>query len=517
MILEGIVTTENADGSVNVAPMGPTIDDRAATSGDITRLKLRPFPDSTTFANLRRTGRGVFHVVDDVEFLARAAIGRLEQAPRYLPPADGVCHVLTDCCRWYAFEVQAIDEAGQRVTIEAQVTQAGRRRDFVGFHRARYAVLEGAILATRVHVLPAAEIEGELARLAIVVNKTGGAAEQRAFELLRSYVAEKTAAGKATHVGQSVRVVAPSRLHFGLLSFGETRSRQFGGMGAMIDRPGLELLLEPAAAFSATGPLAARIEQFAARVVRRGKFDIPPCRLRLVREPGEHIGLGTGTQLGLAVAAALHAFAGRPLPAAADLAAMVERGLRSAIGVYGFLGGGLIVEAGKLADEVLAPLVSRIALPAEWRFVLVTPQHPPGMAGDAERHAFETLPAVPISTTERLCREILLGMLPAAASGDLTTFGEALYRYNRRAGECFAAAQGGAFAGEQVERLVETIRQQGVSGVGQSSWGPTIFALAAHDDEAQAIVAGLRTKQEWREAEYVIAAPNVGGAKVEFV
>ena len=196
---------------------------------------------------------------------------------------------------------------------------------------------------------------------------------------------------------------------------------------------------------------------------------------------------------------------------------MLERGRRSAVGVHGFLAGGLIVEAGKMPGDVLAPLVARIALPREWRFVLVTPQQTKGIAGDAERRAFETLPPVPATTTERLCQEILLGLIPAATAGDLPAFGESLSRYNRSAGECFATAQGGAFSGGVVEQLVEKIRGMGVAGVGQSSWGPTVFALTANEEQAESLVESLCGAAECRGADIVIAAPNVGGATIEFV
>lgn len=188
MIIEGLVTTENEDGSAHLAPMGPRVE------ADWTRLVLRPYVTSTTYANLRRQRRGIFHVTDDVLLLARAAIGGLESLPPLKRPAHAPGWVLADACRWYAFEVYAIDDTPPRVSMAAKVVETGWQRDFVGFHRARHAVVEAAILATRVHLLPKQELLEELARLQPLVVKTGGEAEHRAFTLLEEYVRATCAA-----------------------------------------------------------------------------------------------------------------------------------------------------------------------------------------------------------------------------------------------------------------------------------------------------------------------------------
>lgn len=182
-ILEGIVTTLSADGVVNIAPMGPLVD------ASMRHFVLRPFQTSTTYRNLKQHGEGVLHVTDDVELLARAAISRLESLPE-LVPADGVSVPrLADTCRWYSFRVFQLDDQRERTIIDAEVIASGRIRDFFGFNRAKYAVVEAAILATRKHLLPEAEIAAEFARLRVLVNKTGGGQEHRAFALLAAYVA----------------------------------------------------------------------------------------------------------------------------------------------------------------------------------------------------------------------------------------------------------------------------------------------------------------------------------------
>lgn len=184
MILEGLVTTENAAGVVNLAPMGPRVEPQ------LRRLLLRPFPTSQTYQNLVASGYGVFHVTDNVELIAQAAIGRVDPWPELRPAPAGRGQVLCEACRWYTFEVESIDTTAERVQIEARVVHWGRQRDFFGLNRAKHAVIEAAILATRLHLLPPEQVADELARLTPLVDKTGGPREQRAFGLLREFIAQ---------------------------------------------------------------------------------------------------------------------------------------------------------------------------------------------------------------------------------------------------------------------------------------------------------------------------------------
>jgi hypothetical protein len=190
-ILEGVVTTLDLGGGVHVAPMGPIVDDR------LERLWLRPFRTSATFQNMRRSGVGVFHVTDDVDLVARAAIGRLEPMPRVYPSTAVAGAILADACRWYAFEVESLDESAERASLVARIVDRGAQREFFGFNRAKHAVVEAAILATRVHLLDAEQLLAEFERLALPVTKTGAAAEAHAFALLRDYVQERLASAYA--------------------------------------------------------------------------------------------------------------------------------------------------------------------------------------------------------------------------------------------------------------------------------------------------------------------------------
>ena len=144
MILESIVTTINQDGSVNVSPMGPTV------NGDLKNFELRPFNTSQTFANLKRTRSGVVHVTDDVGLIAQSAIGRLAPLPKFFPAKKIPGQVIATTCRWYEFQVDYIDENSARTSINCKTLHTGRVRDFWGFNRAKHAVIEAAIMATRI-------------------------------------------------------------------------------------------------------------------------------------------------------------------------------------------------------------------------------------------------------------------------------------------------------------------------------------------------------------------------------
>lgn len=297
-----------------------------------------------------------------------------------------------------------------------------------------------------------------------------------------------------------VTLQACGRLHFGLLNpgGGEAAVRRFGGVGLMIERPGLRLQVRESSAWSAMGPLAERALIFAQRFTENtrreeGIDDGPPHALRIERAMPEHAGLGSGTQLGLAVARALAVSRGLRGDLV-TLARRVGRGIRSALGAHGFEQGGLLVESGKSSPDQLAPLVARLAFPESWHLILVLPPTTEGAAGlhgMREVEAFARLKAEP-GQTDALCRLVLLGLLPALMERDMDAFGEALYEFNARAGEVFAPVQGGVYASPRVAELVAFLREQGIRGVGQSSWGPTVFAVAADEDHAQHLAVRLR-------------------------
>jgi hypothetical protein len=182
-ILEGIVTTRNADGTANIAPMGPIVDEQ------FTLLVFRPFKTSTTYQNLNRNRTGVLHVTDDVELFAAAAIGQAIDADF----ESDASLILRNACRAYEFEIVSLDDTQDRTILVAQVRSRHTLREFFGFNRAQSAVIEAAILATRLHLLPLAEVTIDFERLHTIVVKTGAAAEHRAFDLLQQHLAARIA------------------------------------------------------------------------------------------------------------------------------------------------------------------------------------------------------------------------------------------------------------------------------------------------------------------------------------
>jgi beta-RFAP synthase len=326
-----------------------------------------------------------------------------------------------------------------------------------------------------------------------------------------------------------IRVDAPSRLHFGMLSCTSAASwpsleegvvlpaRQFGGVGLMVERPGVHVRVQPAGDWSAHGPLAER----ALAIARQFVHTLPPSvvqphEIHIDSAAPEHAGLGTGTQLGLAVSHALALSLGQELDAP-ELARRIGRGQRSALGVHGFAQGGFLVEAGKKRGGTISPLVARAELPAAWRVVLIIPAERPGLHGPDENQAIARLMGqnVPLDLTDTLARLVLLGMLPALAEQDLQAFGEALYDFNVLVGEVFSLVQKGRYSSPLAAEIVSFVRQQGVRGAGQSSWGPALFAIAADEDRGQDLARKLRARFHLADNAVMCVPASRHGAHVE--
>ena len=195
-IIEGILTTLNEDNSVNIAPMGPIVDPA------FSRFVLRPFQTSTSFSNLLRTKQAVFHVTDNIELIARAAIDCMSTPPETSTALRVDGQVLQNACRWYELSLASIDTSAERAVLEAHCLEKGFLREFVGFNRAQHATLEAAILATRVHILEPVYLQKELERLGVIVTKTAGAIELRAFNLLRDYIENSTSHETTPSIGR---------------------------------------------------------------------------------------------------------------------------------------------------------------------------------------------------------------------------------------------------------------------------------------------------------------------------
>jgi beta-ribofuranosylaminobenzene 5'-phosphate synthase len=277
-----------------------------------------------------------------------------------------------------------------------------------------------------------------------------------------------------------IRIRTPSRLHFGLLGWGPSASRHFGGVGLMIDAPGIELIAEPSSSWTVEGPLAIRVEPLVTRLrerMRQTGVTLPPARIQVVRAPREHIGLGVGTQLSLAAVRVVLELAGVTEPAVDQLARLTGRGYRSGIGLHGFQHGGLIVDGGRNRETEVPPLLARVPFPENWSILIVQPPGPSGLHGPDEVRAFADLPPIAQEVTDQLCRLVLLGILPAVIERDLPAFGAALSELQARVGACFAPAQGGIYTSPTAATIVEELKMLGFVGVGQSSWGPSLYGF----------------------------------------
>jgi beta-ribofuranosylaminobenzene 5'-phosphate synthase len=289
----------------------------------------------------------------------------------------------------------------------------------------------------------------------------------------------------------SIFVEAPARLHFGVLDLRGRLGRCFGGLGAAIPSPSLLLEVAPAAKVTAEGSDAERAGEFANRWFAYHRRS-GGAHIRIHRAIPSHSGLGSGTQLGLAVARALGELYGISGDAP-ELARSTGRGQRSAIGTWAFALGGFIVEGGrKPGSTAIAPLLARLPIPSSWRCVVAVPSAGRGLSGEAEARAFEQLPPPADQEVERVAHLVLMQLLPALVEDDLPSFGAALSAIQRITGSWFAAEQGGVFAPGRTEQLVAKMAALGAVGVGQSSWGPAAYGLIESSESATALARRIQ-------------------------
>jgi beta-RFAP synthase len=291
----------------------------------------------------------------------------------------------------------------------------------------------------------------------------------------------------------SIHVRACARLHLGFLDLNGSLGRQFGSVGLSVDGVCLELTAVPGAGFSISGPGAARAE-----TVARTVFDFAHhtggVNLKILRAIPEHAGLGSGTQLALAVGTACARLAGVSLNVD-ELANLLLRGQRSGIGIGTYSQGGFVVDAGRGPGTRTPPVISRLPVPDPWRFVLVMDRSRQGAHGDKESEAFSRLPMMPESQSAHLCRITLMRMLPALAEADCGAFGAAVNEVQSITGEHFSAWQSGRYSSPVVAAVLGFLAQSGATGCGQSSWGPTGFAIFS--DAAAATRAMELARKRW--------------------
>ena len=294
---------------------------------------------------------------------------------------------------------------------------------------------------------------------------------------------------------KGVQVTTTARLHLGFLDLTGDLGRQFGSIGLAIDAFETRVQLQEAPSFEVLGEESERSARLARRIAEGLGLDTGK-RLIVSTAIPAHAGLGSGTQLALAIASAFRRFEGMPLDSRED-ARLLDRGARSGVGVTLFERGGLAVDAGRGPRTKIPPVVAQVSFPRDWRILLILDPRVDGAHGEAERRAFAGLPRFPAGAASEICRRALMQILPGAAEEDLEAFGDGVTRVQEIVGDHFALAQGGGrFMSAPVGRVVARMKALGAHGIGQSSWGPTGFAFASDPDHVQFLARGAREERE---------------------
>jgi beta-ribofuranosylaminobenzene 5'-phosphate synthase len=294
---------------------------------------------------------------------------------------------------------------------------------------------------------------------------------------------------------KGVQVTTAARLHLGFLDLSGDLGRRFGSIGLAIDAFKTHIQLREAPRFEVLGEERERAARVARRIAESLGLGLDK-QLIITNAIPAHAGLGSGTQLALAIAAAFRRLARFPLDARGD-ARLLDRGARSGVGVALFERGGLAVDAGRGSNTEIPPVVAWMNLPEDWRILLILDSRVEGAHGAAETRAFAGLPPFPAGAASEICRRTLMQILPGAAEGDLDAFGDGVARIQEIVGDHFASAQGGGrFTSEAVGRIAARLKALGARGIGQSSWGPTGFAFASDPDHAEFLARRASAERE---------------------
>lgn len=287
-----------------------------------------------------------------------------------------------------------------------------------------------------------------------------------------------------------VSISAPARLHLGFLDLNGSLGRRFGSIGLAVSDPVTKVKLERASKFSASGEESDRALGLVRRLTEALGFP-GAYTVHVGAAIPAHAGLGSGTQLALAIGSGLARLNGHAI-STRELGQLVERGARSAIGMAAFEAGGFVIDGGRGPSDHAPPVLARHPIPDSWRVLLVMDPSSVGVHGDRERRAFADLAEFSEMASGHLSRLILMRLLPGLVEGDLATFGQALTEIQHIVGSHFAPAQGGSpWSSPAVGRVCARLAEAGATGIGQSSWGPTGFAFVENDAVAKKLYSSL--------------------------
>jgi len=329
---------------------------------------------------------------------------------------------------------------------------------------------------------------------------------------MERFSAQSGDANQAPTQARQATVNTTARLHFGFLNPSGRGKHPFGSFGLSIDQPHTKLVLERSPDFTVSGAERDRAERYLRSIAESCGLR-QAYALRILEAIPPHAGLGSGTQLALAVGSAFVALEGIKLSPQA-IAARLERGARSGTGIATFVQGGAVLDAGPCQGK-LPELVARVSFPPHWRVLLILDASHSGLAGANERAAFEALPDFSESESEALRRRITEKALPALVGADFKTFCEEIGHLQSCMGSYYAPVQGGAYASPRVSRVLDWLRSKDLTGLGQSSWGPTGFAFASSEAEGSALLQEAQARHSRPGLSFSLAQGNNGGAKVE--
>lgn len=294
---------------------------------------------------------------------------------------------------------------------------------------------------------------------------------------------------------KTVKVIAPARLHLGFVDMHGGLGRSFGSLGLCVDELFTHIVATASPDVIIQGPSSNRASVYAGKILEY-LDEKQGVKMIIKQAIPEHAGLGSGTQLSLAVGTAIANIYGKVL-STRKIAEIMDRGARSGIGVGTFSMGGFLVDGGRGENTEVPPIISHLNFPEAWRLLLVFDTGLQGVHGNSETAAFQNLPPMPEQTTEYLCRLTLMQLLPALAEENCDLFGAAITEIQHYVGDHFAPAQGGRYCSRAVAQILPWLLEQGAKGIGQSSWGPTGFALFAN--ETQAYQALKQARDKWQD------------------
>ncbi|MGH1418156.1 MAG: beta-ribofuranosylaminobenzene 5'-phosphate synthase family protein [Hyphomicrobiaceae bacterium] len=312
-----------------------------------------------------------------------------------------------------------------------------------------------------------------------------------------------------------VHVVAPARLHMGFLDLSSAFGRKFGGIGLSLEKPCTQISVQKSTKTEVIGRQqeTRRITQTIAKL--RPLLGLENnYRVHVEDLIPAHSGLGSGTQLAITLAKAIVQLENQDY-SATELAIMLNRGGRSAIGIAAFDRGGFIVEGGRGPLSKAPPILMQTNFPENWRVLLVLDPHSKGVYGSNEQHAFATLPPLPEADFARICHLVLMQLMPGLIERDISAFGQAVTEIQSIVGRQFSVAQNGSpWTNPKVGALIERLQEAGAVGIGQSSWGPTGFAFAPSTSEANSLYYTFVEDAKSEGLELFVVAGRNDGARI---